>query len=36
MAERIDVPPLRADARRNRARILEVAREVFASEGPSV
>jgi AcrR family transcriptional regulator len=36
MAERIDVPPLRADARRNRARILEVAREVFASEGLSV
>ncbi|WP_437815451.1 TetR/AcrR family transcriptional regulator [Sorangium sp. So ce1078] len=28
--------PLRADARRNRARILEVASEVFASEGLAV
>ena len=36
MAERVDVAPLRADARRNRARILEVAREVFASEGLAV
>jgi AcrR family transcriptional regulator len=36
MAERIDAPPLRADARRNRARILEVAREVFAAEGLAV
>jgi AcrR family transcriptional regulator len=36
MAKRIDAPPLRADARRNRARILEVAREVFASEGLAV
>ena len=36
MADRIDAPPLRADARRNRERILEVAREVFASEGLSV
>jgi AcrR family transcriptional regulator len=36
MAERVDTAPLRADARRNRARILEVAREVFASEGLAV
>jgi len=36
MAERVDVAPLRADARRNRARILEVAREVFATEGLAV
>jgi AcrR family transcriptional regulator len=36
MAERIDAAPLRADARRNRARILEVAREVFATEGLAV
>jgi AcrR family transcriptional regulator len=28
--------PLRADARRNRARVLEVAAEVFATEGLSV
>ncbi|NUR98683.1 MAG: TetR/AcrR family transcriptional regulator [Kribbellaceae bacterium] len=28
--------PLRADARRNRDRILEVAREVFAADGPGV
>lgn len=28
--------PLRADARRNRARLLEVAREVFATEGLAV
>lgn len=28
--------PLRADARRNRARVLEVAAEVFAAEGLSV
>jgi AcrR family transcriptional regulator len=28
--------PLRADARRNRARVLEIAQEVFASEGLSV
>jgi AcrR family transcriptional regulator len=28
--------PLRADARRNRARVLEVAREVFAAEGLAV
>lgn len=28
--------PLRADARRNRARVLEMAQEVFASEGLSV
>ena len=27
---------LRADARRNRARVLEVAAEVFAAEGLSV
>ena len=36
MAERVEAPALRADARRNRARILEVAREVFASEGLAV
>jgi AcrR family transcriptional regulator len=36
MAEHVDVAPLRADARRNRARILEAAREVFASEGLAV
>jgi AcrR family transcriptional regulator len=28
--------PMRADARRNRARILEAARELFASEDPEV
>lgn len=28
--------PLRADARRNRARVLEAAGEAFAAEGPSV
>jgi AcrR family transcriptional regulator len=28
--------PLRADARRNRARVLDVAREVFAAEGLTV
>lgn len=28
--------PLRADARRNRERVLAAAREVFATEGPSV
>ena len=28
--------PLRADARRNRARVLEVAQEVFAAEGNAV
>ena len=28
--------PLRADARRNRDRLLEVAREAFAAEGLSV
>lgn len=28
--------PLRADARRNRARVLEAAAEAFAAEGPSV
>src|SRR5258708_33272642 len=28
--------PLRADAARNRARVLEVAYEAFASDGPSV
>jgi len=27
---------MRADARRNRARLLEVAVELFATEGPSV
>ena len=27
--------PLRADARRNRAKVLEAAREAFANEGPS-
>jgi AcrR family transcriptional regulator len=31
-----DPRPLRADARRNRARLLEVAHEVFAAEGLSV
>ena len=31
-----DERPLRADARRNRARLLEVAHEVFAAEGLSV
>lgn len=31
-----DAPPLRADARRNRARVLEVAAQVFATEGLSV
>jgi AcrR family transcriptional regulator len=36
MTDRIDAAPLRADARRNRARILEVAREVFATEGLAV
>jgi AcrR family transcriptional regulator len=36
MTDRTDSPPLRADARRNHARILEVAREVFASEGLAV
>lgn len=29
-------PTLRADARRNRARVLEAAQEAFADEGPSV
>src|ERR1700685_2378510 len=28
--------PLRADARRNRARIIEAARELFAGEQPNV
>lgn len=28
--------PLRADARRNRERVLKVAQEVFAAEGPAV
>jgi AcrR family transcriptional regulator len=28
--------PLRADARRNRAKVLSAAEEVFASEGPAV
>ena len=36
MADSVHAPTLRADARRNRARILEVAREVFASEGLAV
>ena len=31
-----EVRPLRADARRNRERLLEVARDAFASEGMSV
>ena len=30
------VRPMRADAARNRARVLEVAYEAFASDGPSV
>ncbi|MEE4584995.1 TetR/AcrR family transcriptional regulator [Streptomyces antimycoticus] len=29
-----DVPPMRADARRNREQILRAAREVFADQGP--
>lgn len=32
----VDARPLRADARRNRARVLEVAAQVFAAEGLSV
>ncbi|RDG38197.1 TetR/AcrR family transcriptional regulator [Streptomyces corynorhini] len=31
-----DQPPLRADARRNRAHVLEVAARIFAAEGLSV
>jgi len=32
----VDVQPLRADAKRNRARVLEVAAQVFAVDGLSV
>jgi AcrR family transcriptional regulator len=32
----VDNPPLRADAARNRQRVLEVARQVFAAEGLAV
>lgn len=32
----VDVRPLRADAKRNRARVLEVAAQVFAADGLSV
>jgi AcrR family transcriptional regulator len=34
--DRLDTKPLRADARRNRERVLEVARAVFAAGGLSV
>src|SRR4051794_39180405 len=32
----MSVKPLRADAERNRRRLLEAARELFAEKGPSV
>ncbi len=32
----VDVRPLRADAKRNRARVLEVAAQIFATDGLSV
>jgi len=35
-AEPVTDPPLRADARRNRARVLAAAQEAFATEGLSV
>ncbi|HEX9337232.1 MAG TPA: TetR/AcrR family transcriptional regulator [Pseudonocardiaceae bacterium] len=35
-AEPVTDPPLRADARRNRARVLAAAQEAFAAEGLSV